>query len=140
MDIFHEITNELLNALLKNTRLSYQENLADYSHGEMTILVYLRDQRSGLCAGELAEELGMTLPRMSVAIAGLAKKGFVTKDPDVSDKRKIRINITPDGIRYVNEKECRLKEQVCDILMGMGPDDTEEYLRILKKIQDIFQN
>ena len=137
MEILNELTDELLNVLLENSRQTYQKDLTEFTHGELSILKYLRDEGSGLPAGEFSKSLGMTLPRMSAAISGLVKKGLVSKLTDSVDRRKIRIHITHEGINYVNRTEDALRGQIADIVARLGQDETEEYMRILEKIRRI---
>ena len=134
MEIFNELTDELFDVLCAESRLPLREELSDFSHGELAILVYLRDERSGLFSGELSEALSMTLPRMSAAISGLVKKGYVSKTTDLTDRRKIRINITPAGLEHVTEKETALRKRISDLILRLGEDGTAEYIRILKRI------
>ena len=140
METFDGLADKLMEILCENSRLAYQEDLGDFSHGELSILAYLRDERSGLCSGELAESLGMTLPRTSAAISGLAKKGLVSKATDEIDRRKTRIHITPAGITYITEKETKLREHISHILSMLGEDDAEEYVRISERIKSIHLN
>lgn len=137
MEIYNELADKLFDILCTNARLTYQEDLGDFSHGELSILAYLRAERSGLCSGELAESLGMTMPRISAAISGLVKKGLVTKSTDSEDRRKIRIHITPAGIEHIIKKETRLREHISNILSKLGEEDAGEYVRISERIQSI---
>ncbi len=138
METFNELTDKLLSVLLENSRQIYQEGLREFVHGELSILKYLRDEKSGLPSGELAESLGMTLPRMSAAISGLVKKGFVSKITDSVDRRKIHIHITHEGINYVNQTEDHLRCQISDIIIKLGQEEAEEYIRILENIQLLY--
>ena len=137
MDLYNEQTDILLKIMLESSRLPYQEELAEFSHGELAILAYLRDNCSGITSGELADALAMTLPRMSAAISGLVKKGLVYKLTDEADRRKTRIYVTPAGITHVVEKEAELKERTAKILINLGEDDAREYLRISRLICDM---
>ncbi len=137
MEIYNELADKLFDILCTNSRLAYQEDLGNFSHGELSILAYLRDERSGICSGELAESLGMTMPRISAGVSGLAKKGLVSKMTDAEDKRKVRIHITPAGLEYISEKETRLREHILNILSKLGEDDAGEYVRISERIKNI---
>ena len=137
METYNELAEKLLAILCENARLAYQEELGEFSHGELSILKHLRDERSGLTSGELAEALSMTLPRMSAALSSLVKKDYISKAADIDDKRKTRIHITPAGLDHVTEKESILREKVLFILSALGENDAREYVRISERIKSI---
>lgn len=137
MDLYNKQTDLLLKIMLENSRLPYQEELAEFSHGELAILVYLRNDCSGVTSGELADALAMTLPRMSAAISGLIKKGLVYKLTDEADRRKTRIYITPAGITHVGEKEAKLRDQTANLITELGENDAREFIRISKLIHSL---
>lgn len=58
-----------------------------------------------LSAGELSREMGISESRMSKIIDSLEKNGYVLREVDPKDKRKMIFSITEKGIDKVREFE-----------------------------------
>jgi DNA-binding MarR family transcriptional regulator len=48
---------------------------------------------------ELARHMGVTLSTMSLAIDRLERNGYVTRERDARDRRRVRIRLTEAGVR-----------------------------------------
>lgn len=138
MTDFNLLAAQLLNELCDDARLRYRRDLEDFSHGEMSILTYLGYRENGACPGDLCEMLGMTTPRISAIIAGLQKKGLVSRVTDAGDRRKIHIYISDEGRTLVESKKEALTGDISHILSLLGEDDAKQYVRIIGKINRIM--
>lgn len=134
MTDYNILAAQLLSELCDNARLRYRRELEDFSHGEMSILTYLCYTEDGACPGVLCDTLGMTTPRISAIIAGLQKKGLVSRVTDAEDRRKIHIYVSDEGRALVETKKETLKEDIAYILSLIGEDDAKEYVRIIGKV------
>ncbi len=137
MTDFNLLAAQLLNELCDDARLRYRRDLEDFSHGEMSILTYLCYRENGACPGDLCEMLGMTTPRISAIIAGLQKKGLVSRVTDAGDRRKIHIYISDEGRTLVETKKESLRSDISRVLSLLGEDDAKEYVRIVSKINRV---
>ena len=68
----------------------------DLNPGQAGILFTL-SHRGNLTQRELAARIGITPPSMTVALRKMEEKGYVIKQPDELDQRKIRIHLTEKG-------------------------------------------
>jgi len=134
MTDYNLLASQLLGELCDNARLRYRRDLEDFSHGEMSILTYLCYRENGACPGDLCETLGMTTPRISAIIAGLQKKGLVSRVTDAGDRRKIHIYVSDEGRALVETKKEALRDDISRILSLLGEDDAKEYVRIIGKV------
>ncbi|MBR6807599.1 MAG: winged helix-turn-helix transcriptional regulator [Clostridia bacterium] len=140
MTDYSMLASQLLDELCDDSRLRYRRDLEDFSHGEMSILTYLCYTENGVCPGDLCETLGMTTPRISAIIAGLQKKGLVSRVTDAGDRRKIHIYISEEGRVLVDGKKDALRADISHILSLLGEDDAKEYVRIIGKINRIMND
>lgn len=53
------------------------------------------ESRDGLTAGELAVESGLTTGAVTAVIDRLDRAGFARRAPDESDRRKVKVEVTP---------------------------------------------
>jgi DNA-binding MarR family transcriptional regulator len=65
---------------------------------------------------------------MSLAIDRLSRRGYVVREPDASDRRRVRLRLTPRGAR-VCESRSVLEPQLVDSLVSHLTD--EERVRAL---------
>jgi DNA-binding MarR family transcriptional regulator len=66
---------------------------------------FLRElwEQDGLTQRELSERVGIMEPTTVVAIRGMVQDGFVTRERDSNDRRRLRIRLTAKGRRLKNK-------------------------------------
>ena len=133
---YNELALELLDCLCCNSKLKFQKNAEDYTHGEIKILTLLTHCNGDMSPGDICEALGMTTPRISAALASLTKKELVTRVTDPHDKRRLHIYITDSGKALVESKKCEFAESLSELLSALGEEDAVEYIRIMGRIRD----
>ena len=133
---YNELALELLDCLCSNSKLKFQKNAEDYTHGEIKILTLLTHRDGGISPGDICETLGMTTPRISAALASLTKKELITRVTDPRDKRRLHIYITDSGKALVESKKRELTDSLSELLSDLGENDAMEYVRIMGRIRD----
>lgn len=133
---YNELSLELLDCVCINANLKFQKSAEDYTHGEIKILNLLMERDDGISPGDICEALGMTTPRISAALASLAKKDLVSRITDPRDKRRLHVYITKTGKSLVESKKRELTESLSELLASLGEEDAVEYVRIMSKIRD----
>lgn len=58
--------------------------------------VSIVQRRGGVTAGELAEEAGLTTGAVTGVIDRLERAGYARRVPDPSDRRRIKVEVTPE--------------------------------------------
>ncbi|MGL5329185.1 MAG: MarR family winged helix-turn-helix transcriptional regulator [Peptostreptococcaceae bacterium] len=85
---------------------------------------------------ELSKCLMITKPAVSKVINGLEEKGYVERMTDKSDRRVVYINLTETGMKILEEENKRFEIFTQRVIEKMGEDDTEEMIRLFKKMYD----
>ena len=67
----------------------------------------------------------------------LEAKGLVYRSHDTVDHRKVFVTLTDEGVRYTEEAFDRIHKRISAIIDALGEEDTEEFIRISKKIISI---
>ena len=111
--------------------------IEDFVHGEMRILAYLAEDGDGASPGDICENLAMTTPRISSAVASLEKKKLVIRETDERDKRRLHVYITEEGKALVDYKKNELTSALAHLFAELGEDDAREYVRIMGRIGEI---
>lgn len=84
---------------------------------------------------DLKKKLQIAAPTVTGIIDRLEKQGYVTRTPDTQDRRAIYIHLTPKGDQIAKKLRATLKKRWLEILVKLSQEDCENYLTILKKIQ-----
>ncbi|MGN0620509.1 MAG: MarR family winged helix-turn-helix transcriptional regulator [Porcipelethomonas sp.] len=112
-------------------------NYSGFLQGEMKILNYLFSHNEPVLPGKLCDVLYMTSARMSAALKSLNAKGYIERRVSESDKRKIPVMLTENGYSYFKEEKEKLYAGYKEMFSKLGEEDTGEFIRILKKLNDI---
>jgi len=71
----------------------------------------------------LAGHMGVTASTMSLTVDRLVRAGYVTRDRDAGDARKVALRLTKDGARVKERKSVLDRELVRAMLGRMKPRD-----------------
>lgn len=76
---------------------------ADGRHSSQSRLLTILAEEGELSQKEMQERLRIQAGSLSELVSKLEAKGLLTRERDESDKRKISLRITPDGLEVVNQ-------------------------------------
>jgi DNA-binding MarR family transcriptional regulator len=122
------LTNRVSNAIAR----SYSERF-DLSVAEWRVMAVL-GQVSGLSAGEVVRRTEMDKVQVSRAVAGLARRRRVQKQPDSSDGRVTRLALTSRGRAIYDEIVPRALELEEQFLAGLAPDERITFNELIEKL------
>lgn len=108
------------------------------SQGETGTLLYLTFVKNGISSSELAENLGVSLPRITSVLNSLEAKELVKKSINNIDKRKTIVEITKLGKELVLSKRQEAVEKITKIIEKLDDEDIKNYIRITRKIGNIM--
>lgn len=74
----------------------------DLNPGQAGILFTL-NYHGNLTQRQLAEKIGITPPSMTVALRKMEERGYISRQPDELDQRKIRIHLTAKGSGCIDD-------------------------------------
>lgn len=127
----HSITADFLTERLKN------KGFPDFasSHGNILFQLSINEK---MTMGELSEKINRDKSTTTVLVRKLEKEGFITGDPDPSDKRSRIIYLTEKGKQF-NSTALELSKELLDTFYK---DFTEEekisFFSALIKIKENF--
>ncbi len=98
-------------------------------------------QKEYLNPSEIAEMLFADRPTATVVIDNLKKYGYVRKERDAEDGKRIRVSITEAGIRQVDEAEKDMEEMTTfDPLACLSEEEKQTLEELLVKMQNHMKN
>ena len=107
------------------------------SMGESPVLAYICRSEDPLTPSDLAKRLGYSRSRMTRILDALAAKGYITREQDKSDGRKIIILATDAGRKYSSESRAEGVGNLAENLSVLGEADTRDLIRVLEKAYSI---
>lgn len=102
------------------------------SMGEGPVLEFLSRQDESMTPSELAKTLGYTRPRMTRILDSLEEKGYVVREPDTQDRRRVLVSCTQAGRDHASDHSSDGVASLASTLSKMGEHDARELLRGLE--------
>lgn len=102
------------------------------SMGEDPVLEYISRHDEAMTPSELAKTLGYTRPRMTRIIDSLEEKGYVIREQDTKDRRRVIVRCTDKGRDHAHDHSSSGVSSLAATLSKMGEHDARELLRGLE--------
>ncbi len=119
--------NSNLNDILKPFDISIQQ---------FNVLRILRGQKGKPATLAIVQELMINkMSNTTRLIDKLVKKGFVEKNINATNKRKIDIHITHEGLSLLNIVDLLIEKAEEKIIKPLTKNETQELIRLLGKIR-----
>lgn len=113
-------------------RLRQQRAVTTMTDGQFAVLVALKLHGPHTLTA-LAEREGVTAPSMNRTVNSLEEPGYITRETDAGDRRKVSIAITEAGLAVVDETVHRRDEWLARVLADV-PESDRATLRAAAKI------
>jgi DNA-binding MarR family transcriptional regulator len=65
---------------------------------------------------ELARHMGVTVSTMSISVSRLVAQGYVFRERDAADRRRVLLTLSPDGVRLKSAKSVLDPERCARVL------------------------
>ncbi|HEY8444470.1 MAG TPA: MarR family transcriptional regulator [Clostridia bacterium] len=143
MDAFEQELNKLLvdtyRSIVKVEESTIKNSKTlDLTINEMHMLEAIAKYDEGATISDIAQDLDITLPSVTVAINKLQRKGYVEKIKSSDDGRKVNVALTKLG-RKVNAVHQYFHEQMTkDISKAFTKEEKSVLLKSISKLNDFF--
>jgi DNA-binding MarR family transcriptional regulator len=118
---------------LRNLDLDHCPDLAEgVSPAQMTLLAQIV-QDPGCGVQDVAEQLGLSAPTVSVGMNKLEENGLVKREPHPTDKRAVQFFTTAQGQSMHDRFSAARLQKFKRLLSGLNPQDKETLLRLLSQ-------
>lgn len=144
MDPFSIALNDLLvntfHMILKmeeETLRSMSGNKLSISELHMLEAIH-RDPEKGRTITDIAQDLSITLPTVTVAVGKLAQKGYVRKHKGREDGRTVHVLLTEEGRRAEAAHRFFHRHMVQAVTKNIPKNEREVLLRGLRNLQEFI--
>ena len=128
-----EIIKQMLNTL---TQKPPKRMPSDFDNGlkGSTAIVKIIDYYGVISAGEIAEKLNLTTPRVAVALNMLEGKGIIEKTKDEKDGRKTIVKLTKKGKIMLEDKKTKIEQNLLKVFQNLTDEELVTFVELIKKI------
>ena len=133
--------DELAIELVRNVRAArmsgFGKQFFEGFRGEAFVLFFIMKSGGKTIPGQISSSVGVSSARIATALNSLEEKGMITREIDSEDRRKIIVELTPNGREFVEEELKKQIEKVKEILQMLGEEDAKELVRIVGRFSEV---
>jgi DNA-binding MarR family transcriptional regulator len=90
--------------------------------------------------GELARRFDVSLPTVSKTAAALERRGWVVREPDPHDRRRVLIRITADGERVLADTHAKAEEHLAEAIDALSDEELDTVRQGLALLDSALAN
>lgn len=129
-----KLAGELLDNMVLANKSKALAKLSKITHGEMFVLEMIALHDGKITPSDISKIAGTTPARVAAELKSLENKGFIRREIDVENRRKILVKITPNGKNNATKHRHEAMQIAVELLSQLGKDDAKEYVRIIGKL------
>lgn len=92
--------------------------------------------QNGLSLGEAARKMAVPLPSASRIVEKLVQRGLIARQADPSDRRALRLSVTPEARKILDRLDTARKKQLAACADRLGPEGLKAVLEGLERLAD----
>ena len=134
------LARQLLDSMQALHKFRPQKHINEAMQGEAFVLRFIMTNdahEGGVLPGEISGEMGVSSARVAAALNSLEGKGLITRQIDLSDRRKILVKITGEGKALAQQQQQNVVAGAAKMLTLLGEHDAREYVRITGRLAEI---
>jgi len=136
--IFTKLAEELTQNMVKFHQGKHRHDHDDLKGG--SFVLYYLSRHEGAVPTEISDAIGVSTARMAAALNNLEEKGFITREIDKEDRRKIIVKLTVAGHGVVEQQAKDRLNHFAVMLEKLGEHDAREYVRIMGRLAEVKRN
>jgi len=118
------------------------------SQGEYLVLRHIRlsnhplpgdSQHKNIKAADLSDILELSRPSITRILNDLERKGFITRNIDNNDRRRVNIELTEAGMEALETANNRLLLLAERLVAVLGEADTDKLIELIDKLAAIYK-
>ena len=87
-----------------------------------------------LTMGEVAQRIGVNVKTVTGIVDRLEARGAVERERDPSDRRVVRVRLTPAGEALFKQFDQQIRDRVTSFLSFLPPEDAQALVRIVERL------
>lgn len=129
-DVLYNIKNKFTEDLVSELR-KHHINRSEF----VSLLnIYTKGSKS---MGGLCKHVDLRLGSLTTVIDNLIEKGFVIREPDKDDRRKIMVNLTEKGEKFMRELTHLINDTVLAKIDTLSDEEKTKFLDAISTLENI---
>jgi len=109
-------------------------NVAQF--GAMAVI----EQKDAPTMGNLTDELGTTMGAVTSLIDRLVYAGYVERQRNETDRRVVRVTLTPEGQKVLTHHLTWGSEKIIRFFKTVSPDELKTFIEVFERLVDSIEN
>ena len=89
---------------------------------------------------EMSDEIHVTKSAISQILGIMEQKGYVKREIDPADRRKIIVKLTPAGKAIEEEMKDYADSAFSEMISRFGESNTEQFISLINKLADVIED
>lgn len=119
-----ELSAHLRLSITRLARRLRQTSDADLTPTQLSVLATV-GHHGPLTLGELAEHEQVASPTITRVTTALCDRGLLVRTPDPTDRRFVRVDLSPDGTALLDEIRNRRNARLTERLRTLSPEEID---------------
>ncbi|AZS15560.1 MarR family transcriptional regulator [Paenibacillus lutimineralis] len=137
---YMELAEKYLQSMFLFHKLRPQKRITESMQGELFVLQSVYQHEGEIVPSEISKIMGISSARIAATLNSLEKKGLITRQIDLNDRRRIIIGLTQAGKDMAEKHHEFLMEDTATLLSLLGEDDAVEFVRITSKFAELSKD
>lgn len=134
---YAKLAEEFLQKIYRLSKSSTHKEINDSMQGEIFALQYIAFHKGAVQPSEISNMTHVSSARVAATLNSLESKDLITRRIDSSDRRRILVELTPNGKQEAEKYFQMILKKVTEMLSGLGEYDATEYVRIIGRLSEI---
>lgn len=135
---YHRLAEEYLDVLNHRPKAPHLKEKASIQ-GEMAVLCFLREIRNPASPSELSNDRQLSTARIANTLASLEKKGWIRREQDSRDRRKVLVYLTDAGMERAEKGHQNCLGYMEELFLWLGEEDSKEFVRLQQRMNDFMR-
>ena len=137
---YSKLVDEFLQHMHLFRKFKPQQTINESMHGEAFALHHIARSSAHIIPSEISDAMGISGARIAATLNSLEGKGYITRQIDPSDRRRILVTLTDKGREQEEAYRRKLTETIEKMLRQLGEHDAKEYIRITRKMAELAES
>lgn len=115
----------------------HQQMLDESLQGEIFTLLYINERKTQVLPSQISEEMSISTARVASILNNLENKGYIDRQIDREDRRRILVNLTENGQVQADKHHDMVIGLTARMLELLGEEDALDFVRITGKIAEL---
>lgn len=102
--------------------------------GMFVMLRILQESDSDIVAGDLAKKMNVSTARIASALNTLQSKGYIKRESEKNDARKVVIRLTEQGAQALEARKIYISETIAPMLSNLTEEEISTFFVLIKKL------